>query len=167
MYMEIPPPYHLEDTLTGNHKRRGEGKQPQRLVCRIPGSRQAQCTSRRDFAPFTSSTHRAFHGEPAGKIDGRGLAGGWEVRSARTHNTNCINKKYRRAQGLCTWSPPKGGAGDQSSSAHRGLPSKRTRNPTSLSLRRSSDGKSLTAGFGPKTYICTRLYFRPNGTSDT
>jgi hypothetical protein len=69
------------------------GSAPQRLICRIPGSGQAQCTSRRDFAPFSSSTHRAFHGEHAGKSDGGGLAGGCEARSARTrHNTNCIKE---------------------------------------------------------------------------
>ena len=36
----------------------GSTSGPQRLVCRIPCSGQAQCTSRRDFAPFSSSTHR-------------------------------------------------------------------------------------------------------------
>jgi hypothetical protein len=69
---------------------RGSGPQP--LVCRIPGSGQAQCTPRRDFAPFDSSTHRAFHGDRTGKSYGGGLAGGCEIRSARTHNTNCIKR---------------------------------------------------------------------------
>jgi hypothetical protein len=60
---------------------------------RIPCSGQAQCTSRRDFAPFFSSTHRAFHGDRAGKSDRGGLGNGCEIRSAKTrHNTNCIKQ---------------------------------------------------------------------------
>jgi hypothetical protein len=94
---------------------------PQRLVCRIPGSGQAQCFSRRHFAPFTSSTHRAFHGECAGNSDSGRLAGGCEIRSATTQTQTVINKEIKRAQGFCPWSPsqePEGhGAGDQSSSA--------------------------------------------------
>ena len=104
--------------------KRGSGEQ--RLVWRLAGSGQAQCTSRRDFAPFISSTLRAYHGERAGKSDGRGLAGGCEIHSARTqHNTNCIKQgNIKRAQGCCPWSPPQGSARDQSSSARQGLPSK-------------------------------------------
>jgi len=95
-----------------------------RLVCRMPCSGQAQCTSRRDFAPFTPSTHRAFHGERADKSGCGGLGDGCEVRSAKTrHNTNCFNQgNIKRAQGCCPWSPPQGGARDQSASARRGLP---------------------------------------------
>jgi hypothetical protein len=79
---------------------------------------------------FSPSTQRAFHGERAAdKSDcgGLGEAGDeCEVRSARTrHNTNCINQgNVKRAQGCCPWSPPQGGARDQSASARRGLPSK-------------------------------------------
>jgi hypothetical protein len=101
----------------------GSTSGPQRLVCRIPCSGQAQCTSRRDFAPFSSSTHRAFHGERAGKNDrgGLGLEDGCKVRSARTrYNTKCINQgNIKRAQGCCPWSPPQGDARDQSASASR------------------------------------------------
>ena len=44
----------------------------------------------------------AFHGKRAGKRDGGGLAGGCEIRSARTHNTNCIkHRNSKRAQGFC------------------------------------------------------------------
>jgi hypothetical protein len=98
----------------------------QRLVWRLPSSGQAQCTSRKDFAPFSSSTHRAFHGERAGKNDRGGLGDGCEIRSAKTrHNTNCIKQgNIKRAQDCCPWSPPQGGARDQSASARRGLPSK-------------------------------------------
>ena len=78
-----------------------------RLVCRMPCSGQAQCTSRRDFAPFSSSTHRVFHGERVGNNDHEGLGDGCEVRSAKTrHNTNCIQQgNIDRAQGCCLWSP--------------------------------------------------------------
>jgi len=102
------------------------GSRSKRLVCRIPCSGQAQCTSPRDFAPFPPSTHRAFHGERADKNDCGGLGDGCEVRSVKTrHNTNCINQgNIKQAQGCCPWSPPQGGARDQSASARRGLPSK-------------------------------------------
>ena len=105
----------------------GEGSGPQRLVCRIPCSWQAQCTSRRNFAPFPPSTQRAFHGERADKSDCGGLGDRCEIRSAKTrHNTNCINQgNIKQAQGCCPWSPPQGGARDQSASARRGLPSRR------------------------------------------
>jgi hypothetical protein len=54
------------------------------------------------------------------------LEGGCEIRSAITrHNTNCIKQgNITREQGCCPWSPPQGGARDQSASARRGLPSK-------------------------------------------
>ncbi len=79
----------------------------QRLVWRLPCSGQAQCTSRRDFAPFSSSTHRVFHGERVGNNDHEGFGDGCEVRSAKTrHNTNCIQQgNIDRAQGCCLWSP--------------------------------------------------------------
>jgi hypothetical protein len=71
----------------------------QRLVWRLPGSGQAQCTSRRDFAHVSSSTHRAFHGERAGKNDHGGLGDGCEIRSAKTrHNRNCIEQGNRRSR---------------------------------------------------------------------
>jgi hypothetical protein len=108
----------------------GGGNGSQRLVCRIPFSRQAQCTSRRDFAPVSPSIHRAFHGERADKSDCScycgGLGDGCEVRSVKIrHNTNCIDQgNIKRAQVCCPWSPPQGGARDQSASVRWGWQSK-------------------------------------------
>ncbi len=56
-------------------------------------------------------------------------AEGWRV-GARyvvrgdTNTTSIKRGNIKRAQGFCPWSPPQEGARDQSSSAHRGLPSK-------------------------------------------
>ena len=56
-----------------------------RVICKIPCSGQAQCTSRRDFARFSSSTHKAFHGERADKNDCGGLGDGCEIRNTTQH----------------------------------------------------------------------------------
>ena len=42
---------------------------PQHSVRRLPGSGQVQCTSWRNFAPFSSSAFKTIHGEQAGKRD--------------------------------------------------------------------------------------------------
>jgi hypothetical protein len=42
-------------------------RRPQHSVRRLPGSGQVQCTSWRNFAPFSSSTFKNIHGEQAGK----------------------------------------------------------------------------------------------------
>jgi hypothetical protein len=51
-----------------------------------------QCTLRRNYAPFTSSTHRAFHGERAGKSDGGGLAVGARYVVRDNTKTDCIKQ---------------------------------------------------------------------------
>jgi len=53
----------------------GRGSGPQHSVRRLPGSGQVQCTSWRNFAPF-SSTFKTIHGEQAGKRDRGGSAVG-------------------------------------------------------------------------------------------
>ena len=52
----------------------GRGSGPQNSVRRLPGSGQVQCTSWRNFAPFSSSTFKTIHGEQAGKRDRGGSA---------------------------------------------------------------------------------------------
>ena len=52
------------------------GSGPQHSVRRLPGSGQVQCTSWRNFAPFSSSTFKTIHGEQAGKRDRGGSAVG-------------------------------------------------------------------------------------------
>ena len=54
----------------------GRGSGPQHSVRRLPGSGQVQCTSWRNFAPFSSSTFKTIHGEQAGKRDRGGSAVG-------------------------------------------------------------------------------------------
>jgi len=101
------------------------------------GGKRATTLSLQDTVQLAGSVHLAeklcpfsplnpFHGERADKSDCGGLGDGCEVRSAKTrHNTNCINQgNIKQAQGCCPWSPPQGGARDQSASARRGLPSK-------------------------------------------
>ena len=55
---------------------------------------------RRDFAPFTSSTHKALHGERAGKVDGGGLTGGCVIRSAGTQTQPVLNEEYKTSAWL-------------------------------------------------------------------
>jgi hypothetical protein len=106
---------HLPGNLGG-----GRGSGPQHSVCRPPGSGQIQCTSWRNFAPFSSSTFKTIHGEQAGKRHRGGSAvgaleahsartsavlspgadasavGALETHSARTpHNTTCIKQGYK------------------------------------------------------------------------
>ncbi len=90
------------------------------------GSGQVQCTSRRNFAPFSSSTFRDIQrhsGERAGKRDRGGSAVGARYMCEDTTQT-VLNKDIKRARGCCPWSPTQEGARDQSSSMRRGLPSK-------------------------------------------
>jgi hypothetical protein len=118
----------------------GGGSGPQHSVRRLPGSGQAQCTSWRNFAPFSSSTFKNIHGEQAGKRDrGGSEVGALEAPSARTsavrfparhivreHHTTqpVLNKDIKRAQGVCPWSPSQEGARGQGSSACWGTPSR-------------------------------------------
>jgi hypothetical protein len=98
-----------------------------RKPCRLPGSGQVQCTSWRNFAPFSSSTFKTIHGEQAGKRDRGGSAvGALEAHSARTrHNTTCIKQGYKTsARPNSPWSPSQEGARGQGSSACRGTPSR-------------------------------------------
>ena len=46
---------------------------PQRSVCRLPGKR----TSRRNFAPFTSSTNRAVHSQRSRPHGQKAAEGEW------------------------------------------------------------------------------------------
>jgi hypothetical protein len=97
-----------------------------RKPCRLPGSGQVQCTSWRNFAPFSSSTFKTIHGEQAGKRDRGGSAvGALEAHSARTrHNTTCIKPGYKtRARLLPLESSARGCSGSKCFCAP-GLPSK-------------------------------------------
>jgi len=98
---------------------------PQHSVRRLPGSGQVQCTSWRNFAPFSSSTFKTIHGEQAGKRDRGGSAVGAR-HIVREHDTTqpALNKDIKRAQGVCPCSPSQEGARGQGSSACRGTPSK-------------------------------------------
>ncbi len=97
------------------------------LCLEATGQRAGSVHLAERLCSFSSSTHRAFHGERAGKNDRGGLGDRCEIRSARTrHHTNCSKQgNVKRAQGCRPWSPPQGGARDQSASARRGLPSRR------------------------------------------
>ena len=101
------------------------GSGPQRSVCRLQDSGQVQCTSWRNFAPFSSSTFKTIHGEQAGKRDRGGSAVGAR-HIVREHDTTqpVLNKDIKRAQGVCPWSPSQEGARGQGSSACRGTPSR-------------------------------------------
>ena len=74
---------------------------PQHSVRRLPGSGQAQCTSWRNFAPFSSSTFKNIHGEQAGKRDRRGSAVGARhmVREHATTQT-VLNRDIKRVARL-------------------------------------------------------------------
>jgi len=60
-----------------------------------PGSGQFQRTSRRNFAPFTTSTFTDIHASPRAWGTARGTGSGCEIHSAREggHHTNCIEYK--------------------------------------------------------------------------
>ena len=80
---------------------------------------------RRDFAPFTSSTPKAFQGERAGK---QGTAEGWRVGAkyvVRGHTTQTVLKEYRTSARLMSleFLHLAEGAQDQSFSVRQGLPS--------------------------------------------
>jgi hypothetical protein len=99
---------------------------PQHSVRRLPGSGQVQCTSWRNFAPFSSSTFKNIHCEQVGKRDCGGSAVGARhiVREHDTTTQPVLNKDIKRAQGVCPWSPSQEGARGQGSSACRGTPSR-------------------------------------------
>jgi hypothetical protein len=72
---------------------------PQHSVRRLLGSGQVQCTSWRNFAPFSSSTFKNIHGEQAGKRDrGGSTVGARHI--VREHDTTqpVLNKDIKRAQ---------------------------------------------------------------------
>ena len=102
------------------------GSGPQRSVCRLQDSGQVQCTSWRNFAPFSSSTFKTIHGEQAGKRDRGGSAVGAR-HIVREHDTTqtCIKQGYKTsAKPNSPWSPSQEGARGQGSSACRGTPSR-------------------------------------------
>ena len=72
---------------------------PRHSVRRLPGSGQVQCTSWRNFAPFSSSTFKNIHGEQSGKRDRGGSAVGAR-HIVREHDTTqpVLNKDIKRAQ---------------------------------------------------------------------
>ena len=99
---------------------------PRHSVRRLPGSGQVQCTSWRNFAPFSSSTFKTIHGEQAGKRDRGGSAVGAR-HIVREHDTTqpVLNKDIKRAQGqTAPGVPRKRVLGGQGSSACRGTPSR-------------------------------------------
>ena len=60
------------------------------LCLEATGQRAGSVQLSERLCSFSSSTHRASHGERAGKNDRGGLGDGCEIRSARTrHNTSC------------------------------------------------------------------------------
>ena len=61
-------------------------------VCRLAGSGQVQCTSRRNFAPFTSSVTEHYNSERAIEAVSAWASGWVRERSARTQITNCIKQ---------------------------------------------------------------------------
>jgi hypothetical protein len=93
---------------------------PQHSLRRLLVSGQVQCTSWRNFAPFSSSTFKNIHGEQAGKRDRGGSAVGARY-IERGHDTTqpALNKDIKRAQVVCPWSPSQKGARGQGSSACR------------------------------------------------
>ena len=81
----------------------GEGERATTLSSqtRLPFSGQVQCTSWRNFAPFSPSTFKNIHGEQASKKD-RGASAVGARHIVREHATTqtVLNKDIKRAQGI-------------------------------------------------------------------
>jgi hypothetical protein len=112
---------HLPGNLGG-----GAGERAKTLSWQITGQRADSVHLVEKLCPFYLLDIQRHSWRASGQEGPRGIGSGCEVHSARTrHNTNCIKRgNIKRAQGCCPWSPPQGGARDQSASARRGLPSK-------------------------------------------
>ena len=88
---------------------------PQHSVCRLPGQRTGSVHPMKKLCSHFLLDPKKITERARGQ-EGRRGDGGWVRASCAVTqiNTNCI-KHTKKLQGFCPWSPPRGGALDQSS----------------------------------------------------
>jgi hypothetical protein len=90
--------------------KRGRQSGSQHSFFRLPGSGQAQRTSRRYFALVTSSAMQHYKASARAKVTAEGSVGGCERRNAKLNNTNCIQQGiYNERKAAARGVPPSRG----------------------------------------------------------
>ena len=87
----------------------------QHSVCRSPGSGQAQCTPMEKICSHFHLDPKTLQSERADKRDGGESAAGCGHRAKIDKAQTVLNRHTTSGKGFCPWSPPRGGARDQSS----------------------------------------------------